>query len=113
MKVLDRAWVNCLRVWKWVSENLPEGFSEMSKDKKEEIVSHLKRQWLEENQFTVYLNQDCFFCQYDKKHENNCTACPAVLVEQDFHCDADLYSYRHDPRAFYREILVLDAKRRS
>ena len=50
MKVLDRCWVNCLRMWKWLSENLPEGFLEKSNEEKEDIVDFLKNQWLEENE---------------------------------------------------------------
>ena len=111
MKVLDRCWINCLRMWKWLSENLPEGFLEKPEEEREDIVLSLKKQWLEENRFTTYLNQDCFFCAYDREQGNDCTACPGRLVDPNFHCDRKEYSYRHFPSLFYREILVLNAKR--
>ena len=42
MTVLDRSWENCLRMWKWVSENLPAGFSEFIISEKEDVVEKLK-----------------------------------------------------------------------
>ncbi len=113
MKVLDRSWKNCLRMWKWITENLPEGFSESSDEDKEIIVNSLKKQWLEENRFTTYINNSCFFCDYDRKHDNACTtSCPGCLVDPEFHCDKTAYSYRHRPSDFYRKVLVLNAKRK-
>ena len=113
MKVLDRSWINCLRMWRWIPENLPEGFLEKPEEEREDIVLSLKKQWLEENRFTTYIDSSCFFCDYSQKHNDNCIACPARLVDSNFHCDATAYSYRHFPSLFYREILVLNARRRS
>ncbi len=113
MKVLDRCWINCSRMWKWISENLPEGFLEKTNEEKEDIVDSLKKQWLEENRFTTPINNDCFFCDYDREHENDCTSCPACLVDHEFHCGAEAYSHRQRPSAFYQRILVLNAKRES
>ena len=113
MKVLDRSWINCLRMWKWLSENLPEGFLEKPPLVKSIIIDSLKEKWLEKNRFTAYINNDCFFCDYDSKHKNNCTTCPGRSVDPEFHCLDEAYSHKHRPSDFYRQILVLNAKRRS
>ncbi len=113
MKVLDRCWINCLRMWKWLSENLPEGFLEKSNEEKEDIVDFLKKQWLEKNRFTTPIDNDCFFCGYDGKYEDDCCNCPARLVDPEFHCDTLEYSYKYRPSDFYQEIWVLNARRRS
>ena len=112
MKVLDRCWKNCLRMWKWLSENLPEGFSESSNPMKEFVINGLKRQWLWKNKFTSPLQNDCFFCEYDKKHGDACGRCPAGLVKGGFHCADYNYHFAHDPVAFYQRIARLNPKRK-
>ena len=113
MKVLDRSWTNCLRMWKGVSENLPNGFSKLNSEKKEEVVKRLKAKWIKDNRFTKKISQDCFFCEYTKRHVGGCKKCPAVLVEPDFHCDDTGSSFRFDPIRFYIRLLELDSKRRT
>ncbi len=113
MKVLDRCWINCLRMWKWISENLPEGFLEKPNSNKEIMICSLKKQWLEKNRFTAYIGQDCFFCAYDRKHEDDCTTCPASLIDPAFRCTNEAYSFNYCPSDFYQEILVLNARRES
>ena len=112
MKVLDRDWVNCLRVWKWISENLPEGFSTASYTMKEFVIDHLKKQWLQKNGFNKHLQNDCFFCAYDKKHGSSCKHCPAVLVKPSFHCITSGYCWSENPIEFYQYILELDTIRK-
>ncbi len=99
-------------MYRWITENLPEWFSEKSDEEKEIIVGSLKKRWLKKNRFTVFVNNDCFFCDYDRERANNCSTCPARLVGPGFHCDNKAYSYRFYPHAFYREVLVLNAKRK-
>ncbi len=111
MIVLDRSWKNCLRMWKWITENLPAGFSKKSHGDKEIIIDSLKKQWLKKNKFTNYIINACFFCEYDRHHQNDCCTCPAGLVESDFHCDNTEQSYRHDPIKFYIRVLELNIKR--
>ena len=113
MKVLDRAWLNCLRMWEWISENLPDGFSESSSTMKETAINRLKRQWLWENKFTNPLPNDCFFCAYDKKYGNTCASCPARLVREEFHCANPPHHFAYNPVVFYHHITKLDLRRRS
>ena len=113
MKVLDRSWINCLRMWKWITENLPEGFSASSERTKEFVIGSLKRQWLRENKFTKPLSDACFFCEYDKKHGDECGHCPAGLVKRGFRCTNCSHHFAHNPVAFYHLITKLDSRRRS
>ena len=113
MKVLDRSWINCLRMWKWILENLPGGFSELNNNIKEFIVESLKRQWLRNNKNTKSLLNDCFFCAYDKKHGNVCDSCPARLVEKGFHCCDHSHHFTRQPIEFYHHLLELNSKRRK
>ncbi len=113
MAVLNQSWKNCRRMWKWVSENLPEEFSKIDLVKKEEVIRKLKAKWLKDNRFTKRISQDCFFCEYDKQHGNLCMGCPAVLIEPNFHCDDPEQSFRFEPIKFYIRILELDIRRRE
>ncbi len=113
MKVLDRTWINCLRMWKWISENLPKGFSETTEEIKNFVIESLKRRWLRKNKFTELLPSDCFFCAYDKKHGNECKSCPARLVKRHFHCTDLEYNYAYEPVEFYNLLVKLDKKRRG
>ena len=113
MKVLDRAWINCLRMWKWISENLPDGFSELSDVIKRFIIKHLKIQWLRENKFTKPLLNDCFFCEVNQNSDaqTDCEKCPAVLVKKEFCCMEDDFHYALDPINFYHRILKISKRR--
>ena len=113
MKVLDRVWLNCLRMWEWISTNLPKGFSESSNSMKMYVIESLKRRWLRENKFTKLMENDCFFCAYDKKHGNECASCPARLVRKGFHCTDRDYHFAHDPIAFYQRITEFNSKRKA
>ncbi len=108
MTVLNRSWKNGLRMWKWVSENLPDGFSEASGDMKQFVIEALKREWLRKNHFTKSLLSDCFFCAYDRKHGNECDSCPAGLVKAGFHCLDWGYSYVNNPINFYERLVKLN-----
>ena len=113
MKVLDRSWINCLRMWKWISEKLPDGVSESSNKMKEAVVESLKRRWLRKNKFTKPLQNDCFFCAYDRKHGSECKSCPAELVQHHFHCTDFNYHFTLNPVEFYNRIVRLDKKRKE
>lgn len=108
MTVLDRSWKNCLRMWKWISENLPDGFSEASIAMREYVVAVLKREWLRKNHFTKLLPSNCFFCAYDRKHGDECDSCPARLVKAGFHCTDVFYCYSINPIAFYERLVMLN-----
>ncbi len=112
MKTLDRAWINCLRMWEWISENLPKGFKRFPASRKETEIKLLKMEWLDENRFSNYIQHDCFFCQYDSVHGNSCNSCPAKMIEKNFHCNSHReYSHIRSPQEFYREITRLNSKR--
>ena len=114
MNVLDRNWSNCLRMWRWISENLPDGFLNLPYDEKESIIDNLKAIWLKKNRFTNPLSNDCFFCNYDKQHNTeDCQSCPAKLVDPNFHCSGKGHSYLENPLVFYKYILYLNSKRGS
>ncbi len=114
MKALDRSWINCLRMWKWITENLPEGFSESSNGTKQVIIKHRKAQWLRENKFTKSLLNDCFFCASSApNHEKGCGKCPAKLVRKSFCCMEDGFHYALDPINFYHRVLKLSKRRRA
>ena len=114
MEKLDRAWVNCLRMWKWISRNLPDGFSEASNAMKQSVIQHLKIQWLRKNKFTQPLLNNCFFCEFNMNSAalTDCTKCPATLVEKGFCCMEDDFHYALDPINFYQRILKLSKRRR-
>ncbi len=115
MKVLDRSWINCLRMWKWVSENLPDGFLESTEGMKDFVIDILKQNWLKKNKFTKEIAQDCFFCDYDNKYKGDCENCPAVLAhpERPFHCTDDKYNYAYEPINFYEELMNRNARRKG
>ena len=115
MKKLDRTWENCLRMWKWITNNLPKGFSEATEEIKDFIIDHLKWDWLKNNNFNRKIIQACFLCEYDKKHKGNCDSCPAVLAypEQEFHCTDDKHNYAYEPILFYKELMDRNARRKE
>lgn len=112
MTELDRCWKNCLRMWKWVSKNWKPGMA----------VDSLKEQWLSDHRFTRSIDSDCFFCEYHVAHGGGsrryrggsfCANCPGGYVSKSFSCSNPSYSYGCNPKAFYRKLLQLDAKRRE
>ncbi len=115
MKALDRSWTNCLKMWKCITNSLPEGFSEASEEIKDFIIDHLKRDWLKDNKFSRNISLDCFFCDYDNKHKGDCENCPAVLAhpERSFRCTDDEYNYAHEPINFYAELMNRNARRKG
>ena len=104
MTKLDRTWRNCLRMWKWVSENY-DG---------EVPMSQMKYKWLKENRFTKPIHGDCFFCDFakDDPRDTGCHKCPGRLVSPRFTCTAVTYSYVTKTKKFYKKLLELDAKRK-
>ncbi len=110
MTKLDRCWKNCLRMWKWVSENYENHTS----------VATLKRDWLKRHRFRKHILSYCFFCQWADRHgeekfiaEIGCLHCPGRLVDARFKCGNIRYDYNSNPKAFYRKLLALDKKRRA
>ena len=102
MTKLDRCWKNCLRMWKWVSENWEPGGS----------VSDLERQWIEFVFDGDEPEMSCFFCHYAIQISDNCKDCPGRMADASFGCGKASYNWSSKPKAFYRKLLQLDAKRR-
>ncbi len=113
MKVLDRSWKNCRRMWRWISENLPEKFLEFGCEEKKKCIDRMKNKWLKDHKFTKPIMNNCFFCEYDKRHGNTCFSCPATKIDKSFHCGGNETSWRFNPVEFYHRILVLDAIRKG
>ena len=115
MKVLDRSWKNCLRMWEWIIHNLPEGFSEAGEETKDFIIYHLKQDWLKDNNYNRKISQNCFLCDYDMKHKGGCKSCPAVLAhpERPFHCTDGEHNYAYEPINFYEELMNRNARRKG
>jgi hypothetical protein len=90
----------------------------------------MKEHFLKEHGIEVdELDQDCFFCQYDKmkqteleaekigmtveefldKHDEtgDCQFCPAKLIDPTFHCTMPPIHFEDNPRNFYRRVREL------
>ena len=110
MTKLDRCWKNCLRMWKWVSEQY-DGSND---------VPTLKGVWLKSHRFRN-IEANCVFCEWHQSHGGGeceyqevtiCENCPGVYISKSFCCQSyPTYQYDANPKAFYRKLLQLDAKR--
>ena len=118
MTVLDRSWKNCLRMWKWISENLSDGFMKLDFNRRRMVVYALKEKWMKKHYHKSILFR-CFFCHYDHNNNNNgspsCANCPAKKVERRLgsHWCEHKYHWFMNPVNFYQYLLKLDAKRKS
>ena len=115
MKKLDKTWINCLKMWEWITTHLPNGFSKASEEVKDFIIARLKQDWLKNNKFRRNIRQDCFLCEYDMEYEGNCENCPAVLAhpKRRFHCTDTKYNYAYEPIKFYEELMDRNARRKG
>jgi hypothetical protein len=99
---LDQTWEQCLKMWKWVSEQVG-AVSDLR-------VSALKGRWIEKNDPERVLDLsndgDCYFCLYTDN--GSCVECPAQLVEKSFHCCDECHYYATKPVAFYAELKRLN-----
>ena len=104
---LNQTWKNCLRMWKWIVSEWKPGMD----------VESMKVEWLSKRKPSLNLESDCFFCQYDYDNRSlnsaGCVFCPGNLVNKRFECCAKTYHYEYHPKAFYKKLLYLDAKRRN
>ncbi len=108
MTKLDRCWKNCDRMWKWVAENWKTGMS----------IGELKRQWMKDHRYGHRIRYNCFFCQWaEERGERSfstgtgCPGCPGIQVDAGFKCGDIRYDYCYKPKAFYRKISEMGAKR--
>ncbi len=97
---LNETWRLCLSMW-------PDVVKAIIKDGRRTVDS-AKRNWTKERGYEEVLS-DCFFCEYDSQKESsgNCEDCPAKLVDPDFDCRNDEYSYYERPEFFLAKIVSL------
>ena len=102
---LNETWVLCLKMWKWVIKEFEAG--------NPKNVDDLKEEWCEKNGFaTVEIKYHCFFCEYDRRGENECDFCPAKKIDKMFDCKGcSKYHYFDYPRKFYKTIFQLNKLR--
>ncbi len=108
MTNLDRTWKNCLRMWKWVTEQ--------KKARPFKSMRDLKIEWLAIHGFKRVILCNCFFCECagEKGAEPDCRKCPGKQVSRRFHCERySSYHWQNKPKAFYRKLLELDKKRNA
>lgn len=95
---LNLAWELCLKMWKWVAEQVDKT--------PRQSVGILKEEWLKLNNIED-VDKDCFFCEYDGQ-DGDCSNCPAKLIDADFSCCMPNYHYLQHPKAFYAKIVELN-----
>jgi len=103
---LNKAWSKCLKQWKYIVENLDSG----------KPVHVLKEKYIKKHD-SESISVNCYFCEYDWQHHNigdsGCEHCPGRLVDKHFDCLNVKYRFKKKPRAFYRKLLALNAKRKG
>ena len=111
---LDQVWENCLKMWKWIYENV-------QKEDDIEDIPGLKIKWLKNNGYRDNIIYRCFFCQYASKHNGifikdsegytYCPQCPGTLISKQFHCEfKKSYVWCKKPKQFYKKLLKLYQK---
>lgn len=109
---LNQTWRECLKMWKWIVEQID--FKTFHKIKnKTRYIERLKREYLKSINLDNVIMMNCFFCEYDDKHEDECQSCPGRLAVPDFRCINKSYSWSSCPDKFYAKLLELDKKRKS
>ena len=95
---LDETWKNCLAMYTWIAEVWKKGDS----------IITLKRQWLDKHMPDVWVQNDCFFCDYAQNRGGCGNGCPGKLVDWDFDCCSDFYNYEDKPKKFCEELVRLN-----
>lgn len=102
---LNQTWKYCLEMWEWVAEQIKQG-TDLD-------VDALKEKWLRKYTHIRSLYNDCFFCEYLKRHctEGDCSTCPGKLVNKRFYCNNQTYHYDRKPLKFYQKLVKMNEKR--
>ncbi len=100
---LERAWIECMKLWKHVASK---------SHGQHPSVSNLKEEWIDQHGFTKLLSSscDCFFCRYA---DRDCNKCPGTLIDPDFNCDNSTYRWHKHPIAFYNKLVKLNKIRKA
>jgi hypothetical protein len=122
---LDEAWDWCISMWSSISRRCLKDTDTR--------VNAMKMQYLEKHGIKPdELDQDCFFCQYDRMMETkskanqyglsvekfleehdemgDCQFCPGKLIDHTFHCTSPYYHFEDKPRHFYKKVRQLYKK---
>ena len=113
---LNETWKWQLRLSGYVAEQKRAGDSRS--------VDDLKREWLAKNWEGEKIQDNCFFCDYSRKHPKKtwkpeyndwpgCPPCPATLVDKNFDCYNGAYHFAYRSIAFYNKLVSLNRKRQK
>lgn len=97
---LEDAWWYCLDQWDFMKEL---GY---------EDVGETKRLYLEKHGLER-VRGNCFFCEYDIQNNDreDCSQCPATMVDEIFCCNDAGYNFYDDPAEFHKRIISLNKRR--
>jgi len=94
---LEQTWIEQLKMSGWIAEQaVATG----------QGVLTLKTQYVQSH--GLFLDNNCFFCDYAHEHGGCISACPARLVKPDFHCCEEAYNYGAKPVEFFAELKRLN-----
>ena len=107
---LDEAWIECLKMWRYVADKKRKDFNLNT--------WNLKEVWRKKQHYAKdELANNCFFCEYqeqqNKSQENypgTCTFCPGRLLDESFSCHNEP-NYGRDPIGFYNLLRRMQYKR--
>lgn len=103
---LKRAFIECKKMWKWISDRCEDGPYEWDSCH----VFMLKRTYAQN--MNLKLTSNCFFCEFNDG-AMNCKNCPGKMIDPDFHCQSKKFNYQTNPIDFYKEIVRLNKIRRA
>jgi hypothetical protein len=122
---LSEAWVNTVRMWKWISEAIKaKKYDELSSCELEAMIVDLKNEWLRTNYpIQRKILHNCLMCHFgtfdkydppgtkckDWSPDQNCDLCPLRVAsgELSWRCFEDRHHYAREPLEFYNEVLRL------
>ncbi len=101
---LNETWVLCLKMWKWLIEQIEAGDTSSVPDLK---IKWVKKHGIKKNS----IDANCHFCEYNTKAGGrypNCKYCPGKKIAKDFFCEHEDYYYQNNPIAFYKKLVELN-----
>lgn len=116
----DIAWTECLKMWKWISDEIIAGYNDKTDLGHTYIVHDLKRKWLRENGYkNISLDNHCFFCELAGGWNGGkgCSKCELYIHGNGFICNDESYelygkfNYQSFPISFYKKIVEINNNR--